>query len=237
MLTPSLNKCIKFLFEFNYSYDDFIKNSLYNNLNKIKNELHIFTEKKFIIINSVQKNLTALLIHNYSLETVIKYSFIKCNDNSCNICNFSTNHYFLSDRNLILHFRSFSNCTSKAIVYIIKCLKCNCFYIGESSRLVKDRIKEHLNSIKKFKINLNESLINISGKTEIAIHFNKSGHNLNEDFKFYIFETKLNNNEIRRSIETDLINLFKTFKVKILNRERKQPKIESINYLTFQTKF
>ena len=89
----------------------------------------------------------------------------------------------------------------------------------------------------KFKINLNESLINISNKTEIAIHFNKSGHNLNEDFKFYIFETKLNNNEIRRSIETDLINLFKTFKVKILNRERKQPKIEGINYLTFQTKF
>ena len=63
----SLNKCIKFLFEFNYSYDDFIKNSLYNNLNKIKNELHIFTDKKFIIINIVQKNLNAILIHNYSL--------------------------------------------------------------------------------------------------------------------------------------------------------------------------
>lgn len=102
---------------------------------------------------------------------------------------------------------------------------------------MKNRLREHLNSIKNFRVNLNESIIDINRKTEVAIHFNEFGHNFNRDFRFYIFEKKLNNNEVRRSIETDLINLFKAFKIKILNRERKQPKIENINYLTFQNKY
>ena len=44
-----------------------------------------------------------------------------------------------------------SSCSAKHFVFIISCLKCNCFYIGQSERTVKIRLKEHLSNIDNFK--------------------------------------------------------------------------------------
>jgi hypothetical protein len=72
---------------------------------------------------------------------------------------------------------------------------------------------------------------------EVAIHFNQTGHNYIDNFRFCIFETNVINKEIRRSIETDLINIFKNSNNKIINSVNKQPSLYNIKYFTFQDNF
>ena len=105
------------------------------------------------------------------------------------------------------------------------------FYIGESGRTVMNRITEHLRNIKFFTKKIYRSLSNLDKISEVAVHFNLNEHNLTRDFKFFIFENNVNNSIIRKSIETDLINIFKKFDIKILNN--KQPNLNKISYLTF----
>ena len=127
-----------------------------------------------------------------------------------------------------------SSCDSMGCIYIIFCLKCDCLYIGETSRSIKTRILEHLRNIKKFGNNLEYSLANINKFQEIAIHFNERGHPQN-DFKFCVFEANVTNNEIRKSIETDLINLCLKVNINIIND--KYTSSDNICYFTFQNKF
>ena len=101
-----------------------------------------------------------------------------------------------------------------------------------SSRTVMIRITEHLRNIRSFTKNISKSLINLDRISEVAVHFNLNGHKLTRDFKFFIFESNVNNSIIRKSIETDLINLFIKFDIKTLNN--KKPNLNKI-YLTFQS--
>ena len=60
------------------------------------------------------------------------------------------------------------NCQTQNVVYVIFCNKENCkqLYIGKTERKLKERLAEHLNSVKK-----NE-------KNVIGQHFNGPGHSL-----------------------------------------------------------
>ena len=129
------------------------------------------------------------------------------------------------------------NNSSIEIIYIINCMKCNVFYIGESKRATKDRIREHLNNIKKLRLakekDIIDVLINENKWSEVAKHFNLSEHNLDDHFKFYVFDSNVINDECRFSIETDLINIFKELNLNILNDVNKQPSVYNTKYLTF----
>jgi hypothetical protein len=50
-------------------------------------------------------------------------------------------------------------------------------------------------------------------------------------------ENNVNNKEIRRSIETDLMHLFKNTNNIIINSINKQPSLFNIKYFTFQNDF
>ena len=104
----------------------------------------------------------------------------------------------------------------------------------KTGRTIKIRISEHLRTIRKFSQNLEYSLINLDNFQEIAIHFNESGHTL-DNFKFCVIESNVTNPDIRKSIETDLINLCLKCEVKILNV--RLPSSDKICYFTFQNKF
>ena len=94
---------------------------------------------------------------------------------------------------------------------------------------------EHLRAIKNFKKDLVKSLINFDDQSKISIHFNENDHLVSRDLCFFIFKTGIDNINFRKSIETDLINLFVINKIPILNK--KIPKINYIKYLSFQTVF
>ena len=225
----------KIFIEYDSSHS-FIKNYLYKNYKSIIKEQHrIFNNNNLVVVNSVKKNLSSIFVNNFNIDKTKKFFYSKCNKEDCFICRLSLNYYYIYHQRLFLPLRSISNCESTGIIYIILCVKCKTFYIGQSQNTVKKRIGEHINSIRRFKKDLNKSIINLESFSETAVHFNETGHNVYDDFKFVVFETNVINKELRLSIETDLINLFNKLNIKILNSLI--PSKNKISYLTFQDRY
>ena len=140
------------------------------------------------------------------------YSYKKCQKIDCKVSPYSANFKFLFlKNNLFLPIKNNSNCDSSFFIYIIICIRCNSFYIGEYGRLVKDRLKEHLYCIKTF--------IPYVKFNSVSKHFNLKGYNYSEDFKFLILNTNLLNMDERKHIERKLILLLKNFDIKIMNED------------------
>ena len=110
----------------------------------------------------------------------------------------------------MLPILSQANCNSEYVIYILLCVKCNVYYIGQTGRKFITRFTEHLRNIKNFK-----AFIKIN--SEIATHFNIKGHNFTSDLKFCIFKTNVYLVNDRLSIEADLINIFISLNLKIIN--------------------
>jgi hypothetical protein len=218
-------------FKFNTNSSN-MKNHFVLSFNNVKNKYDVLREKKLFFVNNIDVNIGSLLIHNFKFNSFIKYNFNKCNNPSCKICVFSNSFFCIKSKNFLLPFKANSNCDSKSFIYIIHCKRCNIFYIGESSRTVKLRIGEHIKGIVNFQKNLQNHLANLSNCSETAIHFNLRGHCLENDFEFNIFNCDLDD-ETRWSTETDLINIFLTRKIPILNI--KQSSIYKIRSLTFHS--
>jgi hypothetical protein len=194
-----------------YNFQDLLKNS-FNNIKKENSLLNNYFLKN---VNIMQPNLGAMLIHNiYSFNFHLKnLKYNKCNNINCNVCKFSTNSNLIKfTNNLKFPLSCSSSCDSSNIIYFIKCKKCNYFYIGESSRTVKDRLNEHLNYIKKF-------IPYTKYFKSTSIHFNLKGHNLS-DFSFYIFARDLTNDTYRFHLEAKLIYIMKNiFNVNLMNNK------------------
>jgi hypothetical protein len=103
-----------------------------------------------------------------------------------------------------------ASCTSTNLIYIIICLKCNLFYIGETSETLEKRISQHLNHKKKFKP------FEKYHEKEVARHFRTKGHNLRH-FKICVFRAELNDTMLRKNYELDLINRFNINKKRCIN--------------------
>ena len=71
---------------------------------------------------------------------------------------------------------------------------------------------------KRFSANLDVSLANFYSCSPVAIHFADKNHNLSNDFSFFIFNKDLNEDIVRKSIESDLINLFLLLGEKLINK-------------------
>ncbi len=110
--------------------------------------------------------------------------------------------YLKINTKLSLPILSNCNCESRNLIYIIKCVKCKYFYVGETQNTAKIRINQHLNNIKNF-----TPYVNV--KSEIAEHFNQKGHILINDFRFCIFKKGLFSKMERTSIEADIMNIIK----------------------------
>ena len=117
--------------------------------------------------------------------------------------------------NLPISIPCSSSCNSTNCIYIIKCVKCNLLYIGQTSRTISIRLKEHLAKIK-YAQNLNSNnhnqiFQNFLVKNQDCYNFYKHfslNHNINKDLNFQIFVSNCNFYRLR--LETDLIILFNT---------------------------
>ena len=116
----------------------------------------------------------------------------------------------IKNDNIILPLMSKSNCRSKNCIYIIICIKCKFYYIGQTINIYK-RMLAHLNNIKNYEKNKGKI------KFEVANHFNKKAHNLKTDLKFCVFKNDIVTLEERLFIENDLINIFIKAKLNIIN--------------------
>ena len=168
---------------------------------------------KLKIINSMQPNLSLLLIHNiFSFNfNLKKLSYKKCLDLNCSICKFAAcSNLIKYNRFIKIPITCNSSCESSHVIYIIRCKKCNYFYIGQTSRSIKERIKEHLYAINKF-------IPYFKNFHATSIHFNLKGHTIN-DFSFFVYSKNLTEDTKRCHIESKLIEIFQNIlNLKLMN--------------------
>lgn len=100
-----------------------------------------------------------------------------------------------------------SDCTSKNVIYLVTCKKCQMQYVGQTSQSVSRRMNSHRFDI----CNFEDPLFS----TTVATHFNSQSHSIN-DFSFMPIETVSNNSD-RLCKETYWIHKLKTLQPSGLN--------------------
>ena len=173
----------------------------------------------------MSENIFSIFLHNkYNNRSFFKNT-ISCNSLNCITCKFvNSNDYVSLKQHFFIQIQSRCNCESTHIVYIIKCKLCNHFYIGQSEKSARIRLKQHIRAIIKFKPYVHYT-------NEVGYHFNLKGHNYLRDFQFFIFKDKGKKKKERLSIENDIIHIFNSFDTPIMNKII--PNVYKLNTLAF----
>lgn len=159
----------------------------------------------------IEPSIGDYLVNNLKLPYNSK-RFIKCDNPFCKVCPFANTSYILmNNKSLPILIPISSTCSSTNCIYIISCIKCKKFYIGETSRTISIRIKEHLSRIKKtmeIKDNqdyLDSFLKNNFSSSLLYKHF-AFDHNISQDLRFQVFINNIV--KFRLRLETDLMFIF-----------------------------
>ena len=218
----------KYIINFDINYIDLKKD--FNSIsNKLKKDFNWVSDFKFSALYSSFSNFNNIFINNSQITSQDKKHLYTKNYNVLDkldtfIYQFLYNKNYIRIKSFNIPLYNVIDLDISNIVYILICKKCNMFYIGQSGRKFKIRFLEHIKSIKNF-LNL------IKFNNEVSTHFNKKRHDYLSDLKFCIFKKDIYNLSDRLSIETDLINIFLTLKLNLINS--KLPDIKYINKLAF----
>jgi hypothetical protein len=117
-----------------------------------------------------------------------------CN-NTCKTCKLLLQEDNIVDRRGTRYRLADFNCTAKNAIYVIKCKLCNLVYVGLTTTSLKQRMLNHLSSIRNWKT------------TSIALHFNDGKHKVEEDFRIGILDHNVMLNEDLRIREGVWIGL------------------------------
>ena len=95
-------------------------------------------------------------------------------------------------------------CKTTGVIYLLSCIKCQKQYVGQTGRILHDRIREHMYSI-------------VKNEKTIGTHFNSKGHN-HLDMRVTVIEKVIpNTNNYRLEREDWWIKTLKTKQPKGLN--------------------
>ena len=200
----------KLPFDLNFN----LKSILNSNFNSFSS-INYLKDSNFKLLYQMQLSISSILIHNRKLNFPKYHHYRKCNRVYCRVCSYADSSCSLNLNDFILPFMNNCSCDSKFVIYIIRCLQCNIFYIGQTN-CIKNRISAHLRS---FFPNSAENKFEAS----IAHHFKFNHPNLGSVFRFYIFRNDIFNVFDRLNLESQLILLFKHLKVKIINQRINSP--------------
>ena len=196
-------------FGINYDKQANSRELILNSFDNMKTNFKWLQNYKLQIYNFMSANLTSIFVHNKRLES-LSYTY-KCKNLTCVTCKFiNTNSYIMLKNGFIIPIMNNSCCETRHAVYIIRCVLCEVFYIGETGRRVSTRFKEHINAIHKFVPFKNYT-------TEIGYHFNLKSHDYRKHLQLYVFKNNLKSKEHRRSVEGSLIILMNQFNPPIIN--------------------
>ena len=174
-------------------------------------EHQYYDATNIIAIPNLQSNLRNRLILNLKSQRLKSYSNKSCNSKFCKLCDLLLRTNVLNlNNNFKLPVMSYGNCDTRNVVYLIMCTKCNCYYIGQTGTTVKERINKHLSNIRKF-------LYFKQDTHEVSTHFGDNNHILENDFRFIILKDNLFDTKSRQSVESDIIHIFLSLKLNILN--------------------
>ena len=134
---------------------------------------HRFSESRPIGAYTVGRNLKSLLVKSKLSNTTrqqrqnLNTGYRKCTSNRCSLCNHhsqETNTIQSTSTKQTFQIQDKLTCTSKNIIYVITCKKCNVQYVGETGQMARNRFNHH------------NSTIRTNKQTPIGIHFNSIKH-------------------------------------------------------------
>jgi len=93
----------------------------------------------------------------------------KCIKNVCSCCPYLSRIKGTTASNTkeLYVLKICADCNTTGVVYCLTCKKCKHQYIGQTSRRLKDRVQEHIRSIRK-------------NENSVGMHFNGPGHSLKD---------------------------------------------------------
>ena len=207
-----------------------IKKHLYNSWNILDTNSKIITKstsnntinpnivsnkKTLFITYGVNNNLKRLLVYNFKLERNFNFRSSPFNKLGCKICPYmDSTKIFKFHNGLSLPILNNNNCDAKNCIYIFYCNLCvNCYYIGETTNF-RNRFSTHKSCIINFKP---------IGKinSEVAEHFNLKGHNFKTNLKIIIFKSNIIDDDIRKSIEDELMFICDYSGTSLINIKRR----------------
>jgi hypothetical protein len=164
---------------------DIVKKRL-RTLHKSDRMRRIFGEPPLVAYRR-DRNLCDILVHG-KLNRVMNE---KRNDGSCKdecvVCCMMGRHMKVFDKNKIE--KNELGCSTHNVVYGIGCRTCRkVVYVGETSRTVKDRIKEH------------EADVRLKRKKPVADHFNGKNHDI-EDMTVTVLEKIMDKGKYYRQMK------------------------------------
>ena len=117
----------------------------------------------------------------------------------CNTCPFITNSVSISGPKNFTQITDHFDCTSRNVIYCIRCTACNQLYIGETGRRLGDRFREHLLDVKNNSQDVSKP---------VARHFNQPSHSHN-NMKIFGLSLHQGNTESRKCKCTEQRLIFK----------------------------
>ena len=151
-------------------------------------------EKPPLVSFKRDKSLRNSLVKG-SLSTELEPGTFKCSRKRCNTCPYITNTVSISGPKNSTQITDHFDCTSRNVIYCIRCTACNQLYIGETGRRLGDRFREHLLDVKNNSQDVSKP---------VARHFNQPGHSHN-NMKILGLSLHQGNTESRKCTEQRLI--------------------------------
>ena len=120
----------------------------------------------------------------------------------CPACPFVKEGKYVNSKKSTWTISSVVNCESRNIIYLIECNKAGCKerYIGESSRPLKERMKEHVDYVKR-----------LFPTQATGQHFNMPGHDLSNMTVTILEKVTKYDDSYRQEREKLLFRKFNTF--------------------------
>ena len=127
----------------------------------------LFAEKP-TVVNRRGRNLKDKLVRS-RIKGVQQVDTNKCGRRVCVTCSHICTDKVVVGPSGTFEVKTDFTCESVDVVYCIQCRKCGELYVGETGRKLKDRFREHRNSVAQEQ----------TGK-EVAEHFNSDGHSVED---------------------------------------------------------
>jgi len=101
------------------------------------------------LVSYRERKLGDILVHSADASpSPTDAGSLPCRRPRCQTCEHITSQTFLQGPKSAHNIRDHFTCQSENVVYCISCRCCNCLYIGETGRRLRERFSEDLRSIR-----------------------------------------------------------------------------------------
>jgi GIY-YIG catalytic domain len=140
------------------------------------------------------------------LEELLAYTndsnkIVRCGHPLCKCCDclLETSTITSTDGHRSFAINDHLSCNSTNVIYVIRCSRCHKLYVGQTQRMLKDRLNNH------------RSDITLKKPTAIGLHFNFKGHSIADLQIIPVLQLLSTDKDINRAIENDWMKTLNTF--------------------------